>query len=358
MWGRNVFDVNRAVAMAHVQTQQMRGYFLGKARMLVILLSGSMLCMGVTMLLGNLHFAPTLTFLFALIAVLPIALVSGLLAVVIEGGTVFASNLVRETNDTVEKELGALQKVKGKLTALEVAQKTKQIKRKRWSAWALLGICIFFSTIGAEVFWQEIMQNASVLFHVLGAVLGLVCSTLLVFFELQEDMIERIVERSISSSALIGLALTQSANSQIYELVFKSQKEYLATQEVGEIVSAAQESRLHLILAQNASSGTQTVTAEQIKRDVRRVKEERDRAETFLATNDENLLLPQNTEPLEKIVIKRKSKTRLATEKLLTRYSNDIGRITNDLDKYATEAKMDPRTLQKNLEAILAEQSA
>lgn len=346
----NAFDVNRAVAMSHVQTEQMKGWFLAKSRLMVIMLSGSMLFLGVVLLVGNLHFALTLAFAISLVSVLPIAVVAALLAVVIEGGTVFASNLVHETMDSKRKASDVLEKVKAKYTAAEIKLRKKQIRRGTFGPFALLFVCVAFSTLGAEIFWQRLMDGQSIFFHVIGAVLGLVCSTLLVVFELKSDMIERIVERSISSSALIGIALDMSAKSQIYNKIFESQGDFFNTPEVDETIRATNYKRLNGVLATNISINGVSVTAEQIAREVKRSREERAATDAYLAKGDESLLqinAAAATEPLE---IKRKSKTRIAAEKLVSKYGLD--RVTNDLDKHASEAGMDVRTLQKQLQAI------
>lgn len=350
----NAFDVNKSVALSHVRTTQLKGWFLGKARMLVIILSGTMLMMGTVMLMGNLHFALTVAFLVSLIAVSPIAVVAGLLALVIEGGTVFASNLLREALETKRLELAALQKVAAKYTAAEVANRKRQINARLALPIALMFVCISFSTMGAEIFWQNVMVGQSVMFHVIGAVLGLVCSTLLVCFELKEDMVERIVERSISSSALIGIALDNSAKAQIYNQVFASQHEYIASPEVADSIAAANQRRLHGVLATTVSIGGVTVTGEQLRREIARTREERSAADAFLTSKDENVLnLPAAGGTSADVVsIKRKGKNRVAAERLVAKYGVD--RIAEDLDKYASEVKMDPRTLQRHLTELQA----
>ena len=347
----NAFDVNRAVAMSHVQTEQLKGWFLAKSRLMVIMLSGSMLFLGVVLLVGNLHFALTLAFAVSLVSVLPIAVVAALLAVVIEGGTVFSSNLVHETLDKRTKALDALEKVKAKYTAAEIQLRKKQIRRGTFGPFVLLLVCVAFSTLGAEIFWQKLMDGQSPFFHVIGAVLGLVCSTLLVVFELKSDMIERIVERSISSSALIGIALDMSAKSQIYNKVFETQHEFFDTPEVEESLRAANYKRLNGVLATTVSINGVSVTAEQIGREVKRAREERAAADAYLAKGDESLLAIDTVVPGPDVIeIKRKPKTRIAAEKLVSKYGLD--RVSGDMDKYATEASMDVRTLQKHLQNI------
>ena len=345
----NSFDVNRQVALAHVRAEQTKGWFLAQSRFLVILLSGAMLFLGVVLLFGKLHFSVTWDFLMQVLAVAPIAVVSGFLAVVIEGGTVFTSAVFRECLEKTTRELEALQKVAHKFKAEEVKQRREAIKKRRTGPFLLMLVFVSFSCLGAELFWQEIMNGQEWYFHVIGAVLGLVCSSLLILLEVKSDVVERIIEKCISSSALIALALDQSAKSQIYEAVFESQQEYINSPEVRESVATAVQKRLHGVLAETVSVSGVSVTAEQLTREIKRQREERAAAEAYLQSGNEAALqLPAGSN--SEIEFKRKSRNRAAVEKAVAKYG--LSRMANDPDKYADELGMDARTLKKHLEDI------
>jgi hypothetical protein len=169
--------------------------------------------------------------------------------------------------------------------------------------------------------------------------------------EMKEDTVERIIERSVSSSAMIELALTQSARSQIHDALYDTQQEYLSAPETYETIGIAQQRRLEAILAETVSSGHTTVTVEQLRRELQKQRAERAAADAYLATKDEDILkLPPATSAPEPVSIKKKSANRRKVEKLVSQYG--MSRVTDELDKYASDLKMDARTLQRHLEAI------
>lgn len=347
----NSYDINRRVALAYVKAEQVKGWFLAQSRMLVILLSGSMLFLGVTMLFGNLHFSVSLAFLMQLVSVAPIALVAGLLAIIIEGGTVFTSSVFSEALQKYRFEVEALKKVAHKFKDEEVQRRMKESKGKLTTPFILMFVFVSFSCLGAEIFWQRIMDGQEWYFHVIGALLGLVCSSLLIMLELKADTVERIIEKSISSSALIELALDNSAKSQIYDAVFDEQSRTLGSAEVVEAIGEAVQGRLHGVLAQTVSKGGVSVTAEQLRRNIQKARIERAAAQEYLNSGDETKLLPPSSGTTgETLEIKRKSRNRVKVEKAVAKYGLD--RMANDIDKFADELGMDGRTLKKHLTDI------
>jgi hypothetical protein len=347
----NSFEVNRKVALAYVKAEQMKGWFLAQARYLVIFLSGMMLFLGVVLLFGHLQFGLTLQFAVQLLAVAPIALVAGLLAVIIQGGTVFTSAVYSEAKQKEQRALDQLQRVSHKFKAEEIATRGKQIRGQSAGAFGLMLVFVLFDCLGAEIFWQEIMGDQAWYFHVIGGVLGLVCSSLLILLELKADVVERIIERSIASSAMIFLANREAGKGQIMEASYQHQKEFLGSAETYDAIGAANTKFLHGILAETVSMSGMSVTAEQLQRELKKSREERAAATAYLATGDDTKLLSapmgQNEPQIE---IKRKSRSRAKVEKAVGKYG--LSRMAEDVDKYAEELGMDGRTLKRHLEDI------
>src|SRR5579864_38879 len=99
----NIFmGIGKQVAMSHVRAEQMKGWFLANAKLLLVLLSGSQLFLGVVALAWGDRPA---AFDPGLLSVVPAAMIGGLLAVCIEGGTLFSSAFHMEVTRKVRQEL-------------------------------------------------------------------------------------------------------------------------------------------------------------------------------------------------------------------------------------------------------------
>jgi len=243
----NAFDVNKQVAQAYVRSEQLKGWFLSNAKMLLVVLSGLMLFLGVvTLAWGNRPMVLDWTLLTGIVSVAPLALVGGLLAICIEGGTVFASAMRKDVVSKVRQETAVLEKAasKYKMKAETYEERKKAIKKQLRIPTGLMIVCAVFSVTGAEIFWQKLLQGQDWPFHIIGFILGLVCSGLLMIFELNGELVERVIERCISSSGLIQIALDQSAKSQIHDRLFEIRTEKLASPEFDSILDQGAEQGL------------------------------------------------------------------------------------------------------------------
>lgn len=111
----NAFDVNKQVAQAYVRSEQLKGWFLSNAKMLLIVLSGAMLFLGVVSLAwGTRAMVLNWSLLSGIVEVAPMALVGGLLAICVEGGTVFSSAMRKDVLVKVRQELAVLEKASTK----------------------------------------------------------------------------------------------------------------------------------------------------------------------------------------------------------------------------------------------------
>jgi hypothetical protein len=347
----NSFDINKNVAMAHVRAEQLKGWFLANAKMLLIVLSGVQLFLGVSLIAwGSDPVIWNLTILQRIVGILPMALVGGLLAVVIEGATIFSSSMRKEVLRKMQQELSLLDKVKGKFNSEEVNSRRKKIEQQIYTPNSLMFVCVIFSITGAEIFWQNLFLGSEWYYHIMGFILGLVCSSLLIIFETHNELIERIIENSISSSGLVNIALDMSAKSIIHDRLFEERSKKLNTPEFGAILEKGAEQGLIGVVVEAIQMSGMTVSTSQLKRMIEDESESRQAAEVFLANGGQSQLSGPKTIALDK---KRKSGKRKLVDAAVQKFG--ITRISNDLDKYAEDLDMDSRTLEKHLNTIRQE---
>lgn len=344
----NHFDINKLVAVAHIRAEQLKGLFLASAKLLLVLLSGAMLFLGVLLAVTNISFTHPMSWQ-QFLAALPLAFVTGLFAIAIEGGTLFSASFVKAREKKIKQELDVLAKAQTKYhyTAAELKEKQQQIKNQHWPPHIIMGVCVFFSVCGAEIFWQKLLEDQSVFFHAIGYVLGLVVSALLIFFEFNEDLIQRVIEQTISSSSLIMLALDQSAKSQIHNELFTQRRAHLKTPEFKAIIAEASEQSLYGVLEDAVGMAGLTVSAEQLQRNVTEEKESRAAAEAFIASggNTEPLQIPLQNRGARANPNGRMTAQRRKCEAIVQKYGRST--ILRDLDRYAQEAGVHRKTLER-----------
>lgn len=347
----NFFDVNQMVATSYVRSEQLKGWFLSNAKLLLILLSGSMMFAGVTLLsyTGPAINFQSAAFWAAVVGVAPMAFIAGLLAVVIEGGTLFSSAMRLEVRRKIDQELKLLDKVQKSLGSEEYARRKKKVLAQSRVPTLLMLTCVSFSVTGSEIFWQRLFADQAWFYHILGGVLGVVCSALLIIFETHGELVERVIENTIRSSGLVQIALDQSAKSIIFNELFNRRRDRLATPEFSGILDKAAEQGLLGVVVDAVAMSGMTTSASQLKRMVDDDAESRQAAEYFLANGGEQ---PALAAPIE-LNKQRKNVNRQAVEKLF----REVGakRIADDLTGYADRLKMDARTLEKHLKAIMSE---
>lgn len=340
----NHFDINKLVANAHIKAEQAKGLFLACAKLLLILLSGAMLFFGVLLAVTNISFSHAMSW-GQVVTALPVAIVAGLFAIAIEGGTLFSASFVKARNSKIKQELAVLAKVAHKFTANEAVKRHKEIEKQRHAPYAIMGVCVFFSVCGAEIFWQKLLEQQPAFFHVIGYVLGLVVSALLIFFEFNEDLIQHVIEQTISSSSLIMLALDQSAKSQIHNALFRERSEKLKTPEFKAIIANSAEQSLYGVLEDAVGMAGLTVSAEQLQRQVTEEQESRAAAEAYIANggNTEPLLIPLQNRRASLTSNGRMTKERKKVIELKRQYGAQ--RILSDPDTYAQQAGVNVKTL-------------
>jgi len=283
----------------------------------------------------------------------PMAIVGGLLAICIEGGQVFASAMRKDVINKVQQELAVLDRARSKYKMKqEIYDERKSlIERQVYLPSGLMIVCALFSVTGAEMFWQKLLDGQVWYFHIIGGVLGVVCSALLMVFELNGELVERVIERCISSSGLIQIALDQSAKSQIHNRLFEIREEKLATPEFDAILEQGAEQGLLGVVTEAVRMAGMNVSAQQLQRMVNDVALQSKAADQFIASGGTDVpqIAAPDTVSLNK---KRQSKHGKEVERLYKREGE--ARILADLPRYASELGMDARTVERHLKSIIS----
>jgi hypothetical protein len=255
----------------------------------------------------------------------------------------------QEAKRKIAQEIRLLDKVKNAIGSEEYAKRKRKVEKQATAPKLLMFTCSTFSVTGAEIFWQKLFATSAWYFHVIGGVLGVVCSALLIIFELNGELVERVIENCIKSSGLIQIALDQSAKSIIFNELFNRRSVKLATPEFGAIMDKAAEQGLLGVVVEAVQMSGMTVSAQQLKRMVDDESETRQAAEDFLSSGGEQ----KQINPPVKIDKGRKSANRAAVERLY----KEVGgkRIASDMPTYAERLGIDVRTLERHLSAILGE---
>ena len=171
-------------------------------------------------------------------------------------------------------------------------------------------------------------------------------------FELNGELVERVIERCISSSGLIQIALDQSAKSQIHDRLFEIRTEKLASPEFDSILDQGAEQGLLGVVTEAVRMAGMNVSAQQLQRMVQEVALQSKAADQFIASGGAEV--PQIESPtMVNLNKKRVSKHRKEVERIYR--SQGESRILADLPRYAGELGIDQRTLERHLKAIIAE---
>lgn len=336
----NRFQSNARVAHSHVRAQQVKGWFMANAQIIAVVLSGMFLWMGVILMYSGVHLDWTAATGYKLLAALPVAIVAAPLAVLIEGMTIVSSNGLREANAKIEQETNVVNRVTKGFTAEEKAAKLKKIKKQRQIPAAILIGFALFSLAGAEIFWHTITEGAGPFFAVIGYIIGAVVSVSLTYLEINHDLVERGIDRSISSSAMIYRAMEMDAKGQILDQLSAERTRQLQSPEFVATLQEAAHNSLFGVLSESVSHMGASTSAEQLRRIVEDKAEERGAAEAFIASGG------RDTEPLA-IAGRKEYKTEAArkVKDLTQKYSRSM--ILDDPDRFAQEAGVSVTTLKK-----------
>ena len=180
--------------------------------------------------------------------------------------------------------------------------------------------------------------------------MGCVCSSLLMLFELNGDVIEDIIDHTISSNVLIQRAIEQSIKAGVFRTMFESSEKAMGEKTFIAAIDQSTKSMMYANVEEALQqAGATTVSAEQISRNVEDEIAARRGAEAYLASGEEIHLLPSpsTSEVSNK---KRDTKEYLAVKKLRKQYSP--AQIRENAKKYASELGMNQRTLLGHLDRL------
>jgi len=342
---------NANVARAHVGAQQLKGWFMAKAQSIAVFLSAAMMFTGTILMYAHVHLEWNMTTLYAILASWPVAIVAAPIAILIEGMTIIASSGLKEANHKIEQEMALLRKTKNAYTQEEQIEREKKIKRQRWLPMGLLVVFMLFSLAGAEIFWHTLTESAGLFFQIVGVIIGAVVSISLTYIETNMELIERGIERTIASVAMIYRAMEQDIRGEVLGKLSVAHHRLLSKPEFQDIIDRVAQEDLYGPLAETASHMGTSVEAEQLKRIVEGKIAERDAADLLLASgSDGGNGTPSN---IPQIGPGARKAYRTAAARKCDAVVKKYGKseVSGKLEEYAKEAGVSPTTLRKYLSA-------
>lgn len=334
---------NANVARAHVGAQQLKGWFMARAQSIAVFLSGLMMFVGVVLMYSGVHLTFSKETAFALLATWPVAIVAAPIAILVEGMTIISSNGLKEANRKIEQEMGLLNKTKRAYTEEEAEERTRKIRRQRYLPVILLVVFMLFSLSGAEIFWHTLTEGTNPFFQVIGFIIGGVVSVSLTYIEINMELIERGIDRTIASSSMIYRAMEMDVKGEILTMLSLEHHNQMNTPEFRDVVSRVAKQNLYGPLAETLSHLGTSVEAEQLKRIVEGKLAERDAADMLLANGGEAPDdIPQIGPGARKAY---KTEAGRKCDEIVKKYGK--AEVTGKLDEYAREAGVSPTTLRK-----------
>jgi hypothetical protein len=338
---------NAIVARSYVGAQQLKGWFMARAQSIAVLLSGLMMFTGVILMYSGIHLTWSWATLQALLATWPVAIVAAPIAIVVEGMTIIASNGLKEANHKIEQELNLLNRTKKAYTQEEAAARERKIKGQRLLPLILLVVFMLFSLAGAEIFWHTLTENSNLFFQVVGVIIGAVVSVSLTYIEINMELIERGIDRTIASSALIYRAMEMDVKGEILAMLSGEHHEQMQTPEFRDVIARVAKQNLFGPLSETLSNMGTSVEAEQLKRIVEGKIAEREAADALLASGGQPAPdIPQIGPGGRKAY---RTEAARKVDDIVKKYGK--AEVEGKIMEYAKEAGVSPNTLRKYLSA-------
>ncbi len=339
---------NANVARAHVGAQQLKGWFMARAQSIAVFLSAAMMFVGVILMYSGVHLKFDLVTGEALLAAWPVAMVAAPIAILVEGMTIIASSGLKESNRKIEQEMSLLRKTKSAYTKEEQEERQRKIERQRWLPVALLVLFMLFSLAGAEIFWHKLTEDAGLFFQVVGVIIGAVVSISLTYIEINMELIERGIERTIASAAMIYRGMEQDIRGDVLGKLSEAHHRLLNQPHFRDIIDRVAQEDLYGPLSETASHMGTSVEAEQLKRIVEGKIAERDAADLLLVSGDGDAAanIPQIGPGARKAY---RTAAARKCDVVVKKYGK--AEVSGKLEEYAKEAGVSPTTLRKYLSA-------
>lgn len=337
------FRGNAGVARSYVSSQLLKGWFMANAQKLVVFMSGTMLFMGVLLLYTNVKLEWSSACALALVAALPVAIVAAPLAIIIEGMNIVGARNLGEVKNKVEQEVSVIRKNKKAYTKEELEERVKRARSAYWQPGTMVFIFSFFSLAGAEIFWHKLTENSSLLFQIIGYIIGFVTSVALIYLELNQDLVERGINRSITSSAMVYRAMEMDAKSQILEEFSIEQQKQIKTPEMRDAISKTAKLNLFGPLSEVCGNMGTSVEAEQLKRIVDGKIAEREAADYAIESGGDS-----DTDSIPKIGPSGRkpynTKAKQKCDDVVKAYGR--AQVERNIPEYAREAGVSETTLR------------
>jgi uncharacterized membrane protein YecN with MAPEG domain len=346
----NAATRNAEVARTYVEAQQLKGWFMARAQSIAVFLSGAMMFTGVILMYSGVRLEWNQQTLLALLATWPVAIVAAPIAILVEGMTIISSNGLKEAIRKIEQELNLLNRTRKAYTEAEFKQRERKIKAQRNLPSTLLVIFMLFSLAGAEIFWHTLTENSGIFFQVIGFVIGAVTSVSLTYIEINGELIERGIDRTIASTAMIYRAMEQDMKGGILAMLSGELAAQMQTPEVVDVISRIAKELLYGPLAEVSTNMGRSVEAEQLQRIAEGKIAEREAADALLAGGQDTAALPSGN--VTSIAGGRKAYRTEAGRKcdaIVKKYGRT--EVEGKLAEYAKEAGVSPTTLRKYLSA-------
>lgn len=348
---------NASVARTFVATQQMKGWFIAQAQQIAVWCSAGMMSLGVVLWYTGVKLELSSCVFMKLLAALPVIVLVIVFACFVEGMTITAASGRKEVVDKIDQELRLLERSKAKYpdayTEDEYNKKKSLIEKQIYYPTILLLLYSSFSFLGGELFWNKLLEGADNDFiKFIGYVMGAAICAGLIYLETHPELVERGVDRSISSSHLIYRAMDMDAKGQVLGELSKKRKEKLKSAEFIKIIEETAKTSLFAPLSESLNAMGSTVTEDQLMKQVRGQIAQRSSANR-LAKGLEDVDNERNTEDLPRIGGHRKNyntEQQKRCKEIILKYGHGI--ISQDLDKFAKEAKVARATLVKALERV------
>lgn len=342
------FRQNANVARSYVSSQLLKGWFMAKAQIIVVFMSCMMLFMGVVLLYANVKLGANVQSWEELAAALPIAIVAAPLAIVIEGMNIVASRNLGDTKRKVEQEIGLLHKTKKAYTKEELEEREKKIRDQYLVPAIMVLVFSGFSVVGAEIFWHKLTENSSTFFQVIGYIIGFTTSAALIYLEIEQDKVERGIDRSISASAMIYRAMEMDTKGQILNQFSIETEKQLKSPEMTDAIAKGAKQNIFGPMAEIMGNMGSSIEAEQLRRIVDGKIAERDAADELLASGGE-----RDTDSIPQIGPGARKEYKTEQGRKVGELIKKYGRknVEDNIEEYAQEGGMSSTTLRRHLKA-------
>ncbi len=280
------------IALSFVSGEQKKALLLTNAKGTLIRISSWFFLLGVAMTAADIHLVWQWATLQRVALGVPLGIVAAVLASFIESGTLLGTTLLKQAIKNRNNALTTLGKVSARLDENEVKVRKRLADAYLAQPITITLMCVMFSITGAELFWQRVLETQTNWWmHVIGFIMGASCSLLLIVFEMQTEKIERIVDGVLSASALIEKSRVMSIKATVFDNLHRDSQRALKLPHIRKGMEQIAERSIYGISSEALEQVGVRVSEEQLREEIAERNVEKQRAEAYLETKDEQLLV-------------------------------------------------------------------